>query len=260
MTVQEEISYLANALSDEQRKAMFAKMGGGSGGGGNRQVYTRSGLGGGSGGGGSGVGQGMTVSMTRNGTSGGGYHYTGADDMTSSWVTRLSPDQMKEELKNDPDRLRAAIEEQLRIGAYDGISINGHKPSVNDIINGGIAPNYVPPQQFVTASELQAMKSDPLGGATAQAINLDGSRFSGLSPSDQAKQDVSVGSGGASGGGSGGSSGSVGGASAGGAVSLPDAIDTLPSGGSSGGGTGDGGFSAPNYLQEFLDALALAHF
>lgn len=273
--VEEEIHYLANVLTDEQRKAIFAKMGGGGGGGGGTPTYTRADNHGTTGGrgGGSGVGSGMTVSTTRNGTSGGGYHYTGAGDMTSSWVTKLSPDQMKEEYKNDPDRLKAAIEEQLRMGAYDGISINGHKPSVNDIINGGIAPNYAAPARFVTASELEAMKRDPLAGATAQAI-MPGdiaaktgqdpfARFS-TTPTQQVKQDItgttSTGGGGGTstpaGGGSTGAAGGGGGGAAPGDIG--GAIGGIDVSGAGGGPTA-AEISAAN-LNAFQQALAHAHF
>lgn len=259
MTIQEEISYLANAMSDEQRKAMFAKMGGGSGGGGNRQVYTRAGSGGGGGSSGGNTSA-RTVQTTRNAGSGGGSHYTQANDLTSNWVTSLSPDQMAQEYKNDPERLKKAIQEQINAGAYMGISINGHEPSVMDIINGGIAPNYTKPIEVKNLSErdFYAQKNDPMAGAEAVAIDPmtgkpmqeEQGSWEHLSPTQQAKQDVSettTSSG----------SSSSGGSSAGDSVSLPDAIDNLPSGGGFG---GDGGSSAPNYLQEFLDALALAHF
>lgn len=246
---------LANKeLTDEQRKAIFAKMGGGGSGGGNRQVYTRAGSGGG-GGGGSGPTGPLTVQTTRNAGVGGGYHYTGADDMTSSWVTRLSPDQMKEELKNDPDRLKAAIEEQLRMGAYDGLKVNGHDPSVMDIINNGLTPSSAKQAPVLSAEEWARLgagssseaSSSGGGGGGVMAITPDLSQFGKTSPSEQAKQDVSTDT--STGGSSGGDD----------SVSLPDAIDNLPSGGGSYGGDG-GGSSAPNYLQEFLDALALAHF
>lgn len=291
-SVEEEITeralYLANKeLTDEQRKAIFAKMGVGGSGGGGTQVYTRASSASGSSKRIAGTTTARTVSTTSNGTSGGGSHYTGAGDRTSSWVTKLSPEQMKEEYKNDPDRLKAAIEEQLHWGAYDGIEVNGHKPSVMDIINGGIAPNYVQEGRTLTDAEVARLQRGSVDGYEARALNPSGQDFdsapgfswdewvgikegkkpswldvgggsgssmgSASSPSDQAKQDVS----------GGGSSSTSGGASASGTASLPDAIDNLPDAGGSGasdGGAGDGGSSAPNYLQEFLDALALAHF
>lgn len=197
--VREEIMILANAMTDEQRKAMFAKMGGGGG----QKVYTRAESGGGGGGGGSGYNPPKTVLTTPNGTSGGGWHYTGAGEMTSSWVTSLSPDQMKEEFKNDPDRLRAAIEEQLRMGAYDGIMVNGHKPSVDDIINGNIAPNYTKPIEVKNLSErdFYAQKNDPMAGAEAVAIDPmtgkpmqeEQGSWAHLTPSQQVQEDMNGG-------------------------------------------------------------------
>jgi hypothetical protein len=259
-SIQDEITeralVLANKdLTDEQRKAMFAKMGGSGSSGGNRQVYTRAGTGGGSGGGSGSTGP-MTVMTTRNAGSGGGYHYTGASEMASSWVTSLTPEQMKQEYQNDPDRLKAAIEEQLRMGAYNGVKVNGHDPSVMDIINNGLTPSSARQAPVLSAEEWARLgggsssqsESAGGGGGGAMAITPDLSQFGKTSPSQQAKQDasdVSTDTG----------SSVVGG----GSVSLPDAIDNLPSGGDSDGGTG-GGSAAPNYLQDFLDALALAHF
>lgn len=154
------LDFLANAspMTDEQRKAMFARMGGGiSGGGVGTPIYSAA-----SGGGGSGGYSGPLSVRVSGGVN---------NNRTSNWVLSLTPEQFQEELKNDPDRLREAIADQMREGAYTGIQINGHDVDVDDIINYGIAP--LKPAQVVVGSG----KTDPLAGLTAQALNPGGSKF-----------------------------------------------------------------------------------
>ena len=283
--VDEELRYLANAmtadaraamflankaLTDEQRKAIFAKYG--SGGGGGRQVYTRANPNGGGSGGGSTPP--LTVSsvgpdLTQNSTGGLGVNGTHAQGRDSDWVLSLSPEKMAEEYANDPQRLKSAIQDAIDNGAYAGVQVNGHAPSVMDVINNNIAPDYVPMGKTLTDEEVA--RRNGAGAAAAVAVALDPSTGKPLQEGQDSWSHLGGNTGTSTSGGSsdgassssdtGSSSDAVSSSSGGGSsvASLDDAISNLPVD-DAGDGSSGGGSSANTALTDFFAALANAHF
>lgn len=147
--VEEEILYLANVLTEQQRKAMFARMrggGGGSSGDGEKAAPVYSGTGSESGGGQNGP---QYVGDDRQPENPNAkykdyfdWFYNGQWKGGSGWVKYMSPMSMRENAKNPSVRLRDAIASEIQKGTYDNYKINGHVPSVDEVLQYAIVPGY----------------------------------------------------------------------------------------------------------------------